>query len=264
MRSSSPPNARCRPGAAQTTAVPHESTSARACEASLQKLGVDCIDLYQVHGEDFSTPLEETLTALDELVRAGKVLYLGCSNYRAYRIAQAVTWCEARNLHRFISLEPQYNLLVRTIEREHFAACRDLGLGILPWSPLAAGMLTGKIRRDSRPAEARLGQRDMPFYKEYFTDRAFRIVEVLKECAASLGTEPASLAIAWQLAKNEITSVIIGARTAAQLDANLAAPDVAIPSEMLARLDEVSAPTPEYPGSFVAWIQRGLDPTEKR
>jgi aryl-alcohol dehydrogenase-like predicted oxidoreductase len=235
-----------------------------ACEASLRKLGVERIDLYQVHAEDFSTPLEETLTALDELVRSGKVLYLGCSNYRAYRIAQAVTWCEARNLHRFVSLQPQYNLLVRTIEREHFAACRDLGLGILPWSPLAAGMLTGKIRRDSRPAEARLGQRDMPFYKEYFTDRAFRIVEVLKECAASLGIEPASLAIAWQLAKAEITSVIIGARTAAQLDANLAATEVEVPSEMLARLDHVSAPTPEYPGSFVAWIQRGLDPTEKR
>jgi aryl-alcohol dehydrogenase-like predicted oxidoreductase len=235
-----------------------------ACEASLRRLGVECIDLYQVHAEDLSTPLEETLMALDDLVRAGKVLYLGCSNYRAYRIAQAVTWCAARGLNHFVSLQPQYNLLVRSIEREHFAACSEFGLGILPWSPLAAGMLTGKIGRDSRPAEARLGQRDMPFYKDYFTDRAFQIVDALKECAGSLETEPASLAIAWQLAKPEITSVIIGARTAAQLDANLAATEVRVPAETLARLDAVSAPPPEYPGSFVAWIQRGLDPTAKR
>jgi aryl-alcohol dehydrogenase-like predicted oxidoreductase len=235
-----------------------------ACEASLRRLRIECIDLYQVHAEDLSTPLEETLTALDELVRAGKVLYLGCSNYRAYRIAQAVTWCDARGLHRFVSLQPQYNLLIRNIEREHFAACRDLGLGILPWSPLAAGMLTGKISRDSRPGDARLGQRDMPFYKDYFTDRAFAIVEVLKQCARSVGTEPASLAIAWQLAKPEITSVIIGARTTAQLDANLAATELAVPSDILSQLDEVSAPSPEYPGSFIEWIQRGLDPTERR
>jgi len=235
-----------------------------ACEASLRRLKIECIDLYQVHAEDLATPLEETLMAIDELVRAGKVLYLGCSNYRAYRIAQAVTWCDAQSLYRFVALQPQYNLLVRNIEREHFAACRDLGLGILPWSPLAAGMLTGKIRRDSRPADARLGQREMPFYKDYFTDRAFAIVDVLKECARSLETEPAALAIAWQLAKPEITSVIIGARTAAQLDANLASTEVVIPAEILARLDEVSAPPPEYPGSFIAWIQRGLDPAERR
>jgi aryl-alcohol dehydrogenase-like predicted oxidoreductase len=235
-----------------------------AREASLRRLKIECIDLYQVHAEDLSTPLEETLMALDELVRAGKVLYLGCSNYRAYRMAQAVTWCDARGLHRFVSLQPQYNLLIRNVEREHFAACRDLGLGILPWSPLAAGMLTGKISRDSRPADARLGQREMPFYQDYFTDRAFAIVDVLKECAHALETEPAPLAIAWQLAKPEITSVIVGARTAAQLDVDLASTEVVISPEILSRLDEVSAPPPGYPGSFIDWIQRGLDPTERR
>lgn len=235
-----------------------------ACEASLKRLRVDTIDLYQVHAEDLSTPLEETLAALDDLVRAGKVLYLGCSNYRAYRIAQAVTWCEARGLNRFVSLQPQYNLLVRAIEREHFAACRDLGLGILTWSPLAAGMLTGKIRKDARPSDARLGQREIPIYKDYFTDRAFAIVEVLRQCAATLEVTPAALALAWQLAKPEITSVIIGARTAAQLEDNLAACEVAITPEIAARLEEATAPPPEYPGSMIAWIQRGLDPSEKR
>jgi len=235
-----------------------------ACEASLKRLRVDTIDLYQVHAEDLSTPLEETLAALDDLVRAGKVLYLGCSNYRAYRIAQAVTWCEARGLNRFVSLQPQYNLLVRAIEREHFAACRDLGLGILTWSPLAAGMLTGKIRKDARPSDARLGQREIPIYKDYFTDRAFAIVEVLRQCAATLEVTPAALALAWQLAKPEITSVIIGARTAAQLEDNLAACEVAVTPEIAARLEEATAPPPEYPGSMIAWIQRGLDPSEKR
>ncbi|MBI2962542.1 MAG: aldo/keto reductase [Deltaproteobacteria bacterium] len=235
-----------------------------ACEASLRRLKTDYIDLYQVHAEDLSTPLEETLCALDDLVRAGKVLYLGCSNYRAYRIARAVTWCEARGLNRFVSLQPQYNLLVRTIEREHFDACRELGLGILPWSPLAAGMLTGKIQRGSRPPDARLGQRDIPIYKDYFTDRAFAIVDVVRESASALGVTPAALAIAWQLAKPEISSVIIGARTRSQLDDNLAAGDVAITPEILDRLEQATAPAPEYPGAFLAWVQRGLDPGERR
>ena len=235
-----------------------------ACEASLKRLNTDYVDLYQVHCEDLSTPLEETLTALDDLVRAGKVLYLGCSNYRAYRIARAVTWCEARGLNRFISLQPQYNLLVRSIEREHFAACHDLGLGIITWSPLAAGMLTGKIRRDSKPSDARLGQREIPIYKDYFTERAFAIVDVLRDCAATLEVTPAALALGWQLAKPEITSVIIGARTAAQLEENLAAVKVALDPQVAARLEEASTPPREYPGSFIAWIQRGLDPTEKR
>lgn len=235
-----------------------------ACEASLRRLGTDYIDLYQVHCEDLTTPLEETLTALDELVRAGKVLYLGCSNYRAYRIAQAVTWCEGRGLSRFVSLQPQYNLLVRSIEREHFALCRDLGIGILSWSPLAAGMLTGKIRRDSRPAGARLSQRELPLYRNYFTERAFRIVDVLCECAAALDCSPAALALAWQLAKPEITSVAIGVRDAAQLESNLAACDVTPTSEVLTRLEEATALSPEYPNDFIDWIQRQLEPREKK
>ena len=125
-------------------------------------------------------------------------------------------------------------------------------------------MLTGKIRKDSKPSDARLGQREIPIYKDYLTDRAFRVVEVLRQCAADLDTTPAALALAWQLTKPEITSVIIGARTTAQLEDNLAATSVTITPEVLARLDEATAPEREYPGSFIAWIQRGLDPREKR
>jgi aryl-alcohol dehydrogenase-like predicted oxidoreductase len=235
-----------------------------ACEASLRRLKTDYIDLYQVHCEDVSTPLEETLAALDDLVRSGKVLYLGCSNYRAYRIARSVTWCEARGLARFVSLQPQYNLLVRSIEREHFPLCRELGVGIITWSPLAAGMLSGKIQRDRRPEGARLSQRELPLYRHYFTERAFRIVDVLRECATSLGCKPASLALAWQFTKPEVTSVIIGVRTVEQLEDNLAACDVVPTPEVLARLEEATALPPEYPYEFIDWIQRQLEPREKR
>jgi 1-deoxyxylulose-5-phosphate synthase len=235
-----------------------------SCEASLRRLGTDYVDLYQVHCEDFATPLEETLAALDDLVRAGKVLYLGCSNYRAYRIARAVELCEARGWNRFVSLQPQYNLLVRTIEREHFAACRELGVGMITWSPLAAGMLTGKFTKETRPPESRLGQREVPIYKDYFTERAFAIVDVLRAAAKEADTKPAVLALAWQLAKPEISSVIIGARTHAQLDDNLEACGVTIPLAIYERLEEATRLEAEYPNSMIAWIQKGLDPRAKR
>ena len=235
-----------------------------SCEASLRRLGTDYVDLYQVHCEDLYTPLEETIEALDDLVRAGKVLYVGCSNYRAYRLARAVTWAEAHGKARFVSLQPQYNLLVRSIEREHFAACRELGVGILTWSPLAAGMLTGKITRDRRPDGARLSQREIPTYRHYFTDRAFAIVDVLKSCATELDCTPAALALAWQLTKPEITSVILGARNADQLAQNLEACDVVPTAEVLARLEEASVLPPEYPNDFIAWIQPQIEPREKK
>jgi len=229
-----------------------------ACDASLRRLGTDYIDLYQIHAEDLWTPLEETLAALDGLVRQGKVLYVGVSNYRAYRLMKALAISDARGWARYVSFQPQYNLLVRTVEREHFALCRDEGVGIITWSPLAAGMLTGKIPRGQRPPDTRLGQRDMEFYKLYFTERAYGIVDVLKECAAAIGCTPAQLAIAWQLRKPEVTSVILGARTLAQLDDNLGAAGVQVPAEVQRRLDEASAFEPEYPNGFIDMIQRWL------
>jgi len=229
-----------------------------SCDSSLRRLGTDYIDLYQIHCEDLWTPLEETLDALDQLVRAGKVLYVGASNYRAYRLMKALGLADRHGWPRFVSLQPQYNLLVRTIEREHFALAREEGLGLITWSPLAAGMLTGKGSRDAKPPESRLASRDMEFYKFYFTERSHQIVDVLRECAAAAACPPAQLAIAWQLAKPEVTSVILGARSVAQLDDTLAAAGTSIAEEVLARLDEASAIAPEYPNAFIDMIQRWL------
>jgi aryl-alcohol dehydrogenase-like predicted oxidoreductase len=231
-----------------------------ACDASLRRLQTDYIDLYQVHAEDLSTPLEETLQALDDLVRAGKVLYVGCSNYRAYRLAKAIGLADHNGWARFVSLQPQYNLLVRGIEREHFALCREEGVGIITWSPLAAGMLTGKITRQSRPSDARLAQRDMPHYRAYFTEQAFTVVDALKQLASEIGRSPGQLAIAWQLAKPEVSAVILGARTRAQLDENLFAGEMQLPAEIIERLDALTALPPEYPNQFIDMVQHWLQP----
>jgi aryl-alcohol dehydrogenase-like predicted oxidoreductase len=229
-----------------------------SCDASLRRLATDYIDLYQIHAEDLWTPLEETLAALDDLVRAGKVLYVGASNFRAYRLMKALGLSDRYGWARFVSFQPQYNLLVRTIEREHFPLASEEGIGLLTWSPLAAGMLTGKITRDHKPPESRLATREMDFYRFYFTERAHKIVDVLRACAVEAGCTPAQLAIAWQLARPEVTSVILGARNQAQLDDTLAAAGTSVPEEVLARLDEASAIPPEYPNAFIEMIQRWL------
>jgi aryl-alcohol dehydrogenase-like predicted oxidoreductase len=229
-----------------------------SCDASLRRLGTDYIDLYQIHAEDLWTPLEETLAALDDLVRAGKVLYAGASNFRAWRLMKALALSDRHGRTRFVSLQPQYNLIVRTIEREHFALCTEEGVGIITWSPLAAGMLTGKITREGRPPEARLAQRDFPLYRFYFNERAFGIVDELVGRAREIGCTPAQLALAWQLAKPEVTSVIIGARTQAQLADNLGAVGVTVPPEIMERLEKVSRLEPEYPGVFIDFIQGWL------
>ena len=229
-----------------------------SCDASLRRLRTDYIDLYQIHAEDLSTPLEETLAALDDLVRAGKVLYVGASNFRAYRLMKALALSDRHGWVRFVSFQPQYNLIVRTIEREHFALAREEGVGLITWSPLAAGMLTGKVTRDRKPPESRLAQREMPLYRFYFTERAFQIVDVLVAAAREAGCTPAQLALAWQLATPEVTSVIIGARTETQLADNLGATGITVAPDILARLDEATRIEPEYPGVFIDLIQRWL------
>ena len=229
-----------------------------ACDASLRRLRTDYIDLYQIHSEDYATPLEETLAALDDLVRAGKVLYTGASNFRAYRLMKALALSERHGWTRFTSLQPQYNLIVRTIEREHFPLALEEGVGLITWSPLAAGMLTGKVTRDHKPPESRLGQREFPLYRLYFNERGFRIVDVLVECAREAGCTPAQLALAWQLAKPEISAVIIGARTRAQLDENLGAKGVSIPDPVMERLEAATRPEPEYPGAMIDFVQAWL------
>jgi 1-deoxyxylulose-5-phosphate synthase len=233
-----------------------------ACDASLRRLQTDYIDLYQVHVEDPATPLEETLAALDDLVRAGKVLYIGCSNYRAYRIAKALGLSDRHGWTRFVSLQPQYNLLERGIEREHFPLCVEEGVGIITWSPLAAGMLTGKITRENRPSDARLAQREMPHYKKYFTEHAFQVVDVLRKAAHEMGCTPAQIALAWQLARPEITAVIIGVRSTAQLDDNLGAVQVKVSDTVRSQLDELTAPVQEYPYQFIEMVRPWLAPRD--
>ncbi|XVQ06284.1 aldo/keto reductase [Spirillospora sp. CA-255316] len=236
----------------------------RACEASLRRLGTDHIDLYQVHVDDEATPLEETLSAIDDLVRAGKVLYAGASNLRAYRLMKALAISDRLGAPRFVSFQGQYNLIVRTLEREHVRLFAEEGLGLVSWSPLAAGMLTGKLRpgtgAGAEPATTRLAQREVAFDSLVKNDRGFGIVEVVREAAAQIGCTPAQLALAWQRTR-PVTSTIIGARTGQQLEDNLGALHVTIPAEILDRLDKATAPAPEYPGTFIdifqGWLRGG-------
>ncbi len=226
----------------------------RCCEDSLRRLGTDRLDLYQIHMQDITVPEEETLRALDDLVRAGKVLYLGCSNYAAYRLTDALWTSRTEHLASYVTLQAQYSLIARELEREHVPACRTHGLGILPWSPLAGGFLSGKFRRGAdAPGDARLGMNDR--MKRFDSDRNWRILDALIGVAKELGATPSATALAWLAARPHVTSVIFGARTVAQLDDNLAAADIKMPPELMKRLDDASAPELGYPYDFIGRIQ---------
>lgn len=226
----------------------------RAVEASLRRLGVDCIDLYQVHMQDNDTPEQETLRALDDLVRQGKVRHIGCSNYAAYRLMDSLWRSETGGLEGFVTLQAQYNLLSRSLEREHVPLCRDKGLGVLPWSPLAAGFLTGKFTPDAPPpGDARLGRRPAA-YGRMATERNFAILERVRAVAEELDASCAQVALAWLLARPQVCSVIIGARTLAQLEDNLAAAECQLPAAARRQLDDVSALDLDHPYDFIEQI----------
>jgi aryl-alcohol dehydrogenase-like predicted oxidoreductase len=228
----------------------------RTVEDSLRRLKTDRIDLYQIHMQDIDTPEEETLRALDDLVHAGKVLYLGASNYAAYRLVGSHWLAKREHLHRFVALQMQYSLLVRDLEREHIPACQTLGLGVLPWSPLAAGFLSGKYSRDQpAPPGVRLEKWSQRF-AEIDNDRAWRILGAVRAVASERGATLSAVALAWLLAKPCVTSVIFGARSLAQLDENLAAADVTLSAEEVRRLDDASAFDLGYPYTFLANIQK--------
>jgi aryl-alcohol dehydrogenase-like predicted oxidoreductase len=189
-------------------------------------------------------------------VKGGKVLYLGASNYAAYRLTDSQWIAKSEHLHRFVALQMQYSLLVRDIEREHVPACTQFGLGILPWSPLAAGFLSGKYERNQpAPPGARLEK-----WKERFadvdSDRGWRTLEAVKVIAKQKQTTPAAVSLAWLLAKPAVTSVIVGARSVEQLDDNLKAADVALSAEEVRKLDDASAVDVGYPYKFIANIQK--------
>ena len=228
----------------------------RTVEDSLRRLKTDRIDLYQIHMQDIDTPEEETLRALDDLVRAGKVLYLGCSNYAAYRLTDSQWISKTLGLQRFVALQTQYSLVVRDLEREHVPLCKKFGLGILPWSPLAAGFLSGKYKKDAPPpAGARLEKRKERL-AGYDTPRNWRTLDgARRRSPRSVGTTVTAVALRWLLQKPAVTSVIFGARTLAQLDDNLKAAELKLSPEAMKRLDDASAFELGYPYDFMKRIQ---------
>jgi aryl-alcohol dehydrogenase-like predicted oxidoreductase len=228
----------------------------KCCEDSLRRLKTDRIDLYQIHMQDITVREDETLRALDDLVTAGKVLYLGCSNYAAYRLMNSLWLSKTQNRAAFVTLQAQYSLVVRDVEREHVPLCRDMGLGILTWSPLAGGFLTGKFERGKPPAPGtRLGDKASRF-AIYDLPRNWQILDAVRSIASELGTTPSAVSLAWLLAKPQVTSVVFGARTIEQLDANLAGAELALSPAHVEQLDRASAFDLGYPYEFIKRTQK--------
>jgi aryl-alcohol dehydrogenase-like predicted oxidoreductase len=219
------------------------------CEASLKRLETDYIDLYQIHSFDPHTPLEETMRALDDLVRQGKVRYLGCSNFAGWQLMKALAVSDQHNLERFVTLQAQYSLLIRDMEYELVPLCLDQGLGILAWSPLAGGAISGKYRRGKpRPKDARYSDNTIGFNEE----KTYAIVDELYKVAKAHNATVTQAALNYLLRKPGVTSVIMGVKTAEQLADNLKTADWVMLPEEVARLDNVSKLAAVYPYDFLA------------
>ena len=233
-----------------------------ALDASLRRVGVDVIDLYQLHSYEPLTPLEETLHFLDDAVRAGKIHYVGLSNFTGWQLQHAVDIAEFRALAGPVTLQPQYNLLVREIEWEIVPAARHAGLGLLPWSPLGGGWLTGKYQREEQPTGAtRLGEnpdRGVEAYgRRSRVERTWDVVDAVRDIADKRAASMAQVALAWLVDRPAVTSVILGARTMEQLDDNLGAAELHLSADEANRLDEVSDPAPaDYPYGDLGVEQR--------
>ncbi|MFM6114240.1 MAG: aldo/keto reductase [Sphaerospermopsis kisseleviana] len=215
-----------------------------AIDVSLRRLGTDYVDLYQLHSDDASTPLDETLEALDTIVRAGKVRYIGVSNYLAYRLARALGRADVRNLTRFVSIQPRYNLLFREIERELLPLAQEEGLGVIPYNPLAGGLLTGKHKLAEGPTTGTrftLGAAAERYQERYWHDREFNTVEELRTVADLAGLSLTTLSLAWVLANPIITAPIIGASRPEQLIDSLKAVEVKLDDNVKQKLDDISA-----------------------
>jgi aryl-alcohol dehydrogenase-like predicted oxidoreductase len=225
----------------------------RAVEGSLKRLGTDRIDLYQIHMQDARTPEEEVVRALDELVREGKVMYFGASNYAAYRLVESLWAADRAGANRFVTLQAQYSLVERSLDLEHLPALRRFGVGLLAWSPLAGGFLSGKYRRDQAPpAGSRLAQEK---FKDRFarrnTERNWAILATVEAVAKELGAGVAQVAFAWVLRQPTVSAAILGVRDLAQLEEGLKAAELQLPPEALARLDKASALPLPYPYDFL-------------
>jgi aryl-alcohol dehydrogenase-like predicted oxidoreductase len=236
----------------------------RALEASLRRLGVEAVDLYQLHAYDPLTPLEETLRTLDGFVRSGKIRYYGLSNFTGWQLTKATHLADALSMARPVTLQPQYSLLVREIEWEIVPAAIDAGLGLLPWSPLGGGWLSGKYRRDERPSGAtRLGEdpgRGMEAYGRRGTPRTWAVIDAVQKVAGDRGVAMAEVALAWVTGRPGVTATILGARTLEQLESNLRSADLRLTPEEIAALDGASDPQPpDYP-----YGELGLDQRDRR
>lgn len=233
----------------------------RALDASLGRLGIDAVDLYQVHAYDPYTPMEETLRTLDGFAQAGKIRYYGLSNFTGWQLTKAVLTARALGLREPVTLQPQYSLIVREIEWEIVPAALDLGLGLLPWSPLAGGWLSGKYRRDQRPTgDTRLGEdpgRGMEAYDRRGSDRTWRVVDAVGRVAESRGLSMAEVALAWVNNRPAVVSTIIGSRTTEQLETNLRAAGLQLSAEENAMLDQASdLQATDYPYGELGMDQR--------
>ena len=231
-----------------------------ACEASLRRLRTDYIDLYQVHWPDARTPLQETLGALDELRRAGKIRFAGCSNFPAWLLARSLWIAEREGLLRFESLQNQYSLALRHIEREIVPLCLDRRVGLLVWGSLACGLLGGSHDAETLPA----GHQRLQLWLARYTDpaqprRIWGVVDAVREVAQNRGCPPAVVAMAWILNRPAVTSCITGVRTLQQLEQNLAAAELQLTAEEQGLLDSASAPPPDYPGDMMNRLLAGGD-----
>jgi aryl-alcohol dehydrogenase-like predicted oxidoreductase len=214
-----------------------------AVDASLQRLQTDYIDLYQLHGYDRATPIDETLGALDDLVHQGKVRYVGCSNFLTYQLVRAIGRSETLRLARFDSVQPRYNLLFRQIEREMLPFCREDGVGVIPYNPIAGGLLSGKHSRTAPPPEGSrftLGSAGGMYQDRYWHDREFDTIETLSNLAGQAGVSLVTLSVAWVLANKAITAPIVGASRSEQLDASLAAVEFTLDADLKRQLDELT------------------------
>ena len=240
----------------------------RALDDSLRRLGVDAVDLYQVHSWDPLTPLTETLRSLDGFVRAGKIRYYGLSNFTGWQLTKAVHTARAHGWAEPVTLQPQYSLIVREIEWEIVPAALDAGLGLLPWSPLGGGWLSGKYRRNQRPTgHTRLGEdpgRGMEAWERRGTERTWRIIQAVERIAEGRGVPMARVALAWVTNRPAVTATILGARTVEQLDDNLLSADLHLTEEETAILDDASyLEATDYPYGELGLSQRSRDLGER-
>lgn len=240
---------------------PHDQGLSRkhliaACEESLRRLRTEYIDLYQVHMQDHSVPIEETLRALDDLQRAGKIRYAGCSNYTGYRLAESLAAAERRNTLRYESLQIQWSLLVRGAERELIPAARAFGIGVLVWSPLARGFLSGKYHRGQPPPPGSRLSAWKDSLGQFDNDLGWGVLDAVRQVAHETVTTPAAVALAYLLAQPECSSLVIGARTAEQLHDNLAGLALTLTPAQIERLEKASRPAWGYPYDFIGARER--------